>query len=263
MLDETGAPLPVVARAHVIARDVFGVPELWRAIDDLDLVVPATTQDRMFLAVRRTVERSARWLVRHGSALELAPTVARFRAPVASIVEALPNLVMGRDAEALRAFTDGLRSESVGQALAGRVAAVALAAPAFAIADVALVFGIDVLDAAGVYVAIADRLRLDWLRDRVGALPRADRWQAEARAALRDDVADLNRALTEAVLHETAEPSDPAARVDRWIAAHAEAADRYRSVLADIEASGVLDLATLSAARRDLRGLVDANGSGS
>jgi glutamate dehydrogenase len=263
MLDETGAPLPIVARAHVVARDVFGVPELWRAIDDLDLVVPATAQDRMFLAVRRTVERSARWLVRHGGELELGTTVARFRTPVESIVEALPTLLMGRDAEELSAFADGLCSDGVGRALAERVAAMALAAPVFAIADVALGFGVDVVDAAGVYVALADRLRLDWLRDRVAALPRADRWQAEARAALRDDVADLNRALTEAVLHETAEPFAPVDRVDRWIAAHAGAADRYRSVLTDIEASGTLDLATLSAARRELRDLVDANGPGS
>ena len=47
---------------------------------------------------------------------------------------------------------------------------------------------------------VADRLGLDWIRDRVAALPRADRWQTEARAALRDDIADLHRALTESVL---------------------------------------------------------------
>ncbi len=151
----------------------------------------------------------------------------------------------------------------MGRALAERVAAIALAAPAFAIADVGLVLGVDVEEAARVHFALADRLRLDWLRDRVAALPRADRWQTEARAALRDDVADLHRELTEAVLRETAPGSEPAARIDRWIAAHADAAGRYRSVLADVEASGVFDLATLSAARRELRDLVDPSGSGS
>ncbi len=72
--------------------------DLWRAIDDLDLVVPAATQDRMFLSIRRTVERGARWLVRHDGPLELRTTVERFRAPVASLVGSLPDLLVGLDA---------------------------------------------------------------------------------------------------------------------------------------------------------------------
>jgi glutamate dehydrogenase len=263
MLDETGARLPVVARAHVIARDVLGMVDLWRAIDELDLVVSAATQDRMFLAIRRTVERGARWLVRHGGSLELQPTVDRFAAPVASLVDALPDLLVGLDATERRALADALCADGVGRALADRVAAVALAAPVFAIADVGFVLGVEVAEVARAYFALADRLRLDWLRDRVAALPRADRWQTEARAALRDDVADLHRELTEAVLRDTLPGTDPAARIDGWIAAHTHAADRYRSVLADVDASGVFDLATLSAARRELRDLVDPSGSGS
>src|SRR5439155_1847693 len=61
LADETGAGLPRLARAHVIARDVLEMSEIWAAIDDLDLQVPAATQDRMFLAARRLVERGARW----------------------------------------------------------------------------------------------------------------------------------------------------------------------------------------------------------
>jgi glutamate dehydrogenase len=263
VLDETGAPLPLVARAHVIARDVFDMVDVWRAIDALDLVVREATQDRMFLTIRRTVERGARWLVRHGGALELGTTVGRFREPVASVVAALPDLLVGNDAEEYRVVAAGLCGDGVDRALAERVAALALAPPAFAIADVALALGLDVEEVARVHFALADRLRLDWLRDRVAALPRADRWQTEARAALRDDVADLHRTLTDAILRETDAGGAPAARIDQWIAEHADAVGRYRSVLADIEASGVFDLATLSAARRELRDLVDPSGSAS
>jgi glutamate dehydrogenase len=106
-----------------------------------------------------------------------------------------------------------------------------------------------------VYFAVADRLRIDWLRDRIAALPRADRWQTEARAALRDDVADIQRSLTEGVLETTDTAATPSARVDAWVAAHAEEIARYRSVLSEIEAGGVFDLATLGAARRELRDL--------
>ena len=40
----------------------------------------------------------------------------------------------------------------------------------------------------------------NWLRDRIIELPRANRWQALARAALRDDLFNLHRELTRKVL---------------------------------------------------------------
>jgi glutamate dehydrogenase len=86
LADETGASLPILARAHIAARDVFEISSTWSAIDNLDLLVPAATQDRMFLAARRLVERGARWLVRHSAIVDLEPTVTRFREPVADVV---------------------------------------------------------------------------------------------------------------------------------------------------------------------------------
>ena len=56
------------------------------------------------------------------------------------------------------------------------------------------------------YFDIGARLGLDWLRDRVLELPRADRWQALARAALRDDMYELHRSLTREVLGTGRQP---------------------------------------------------------
>ena len=51
-----------------------------------------------------------------------------------------------------------------------------------------------------VYFALGARLELHWLRDRIVALPRETRWEAMARAALRDDVYSEQAALTAEVL---------------------------------------------------------------
>ena len=50
------------------------------------------------------------------------------------------------------------------------------------------------------YFRLGSRLELNWLRDRIIELPRANRWQALARAALRDDLFNLHRELTREVL---------------------------------------------------------------
>jgi glutamate dehydrogenase len=253
--DETGMPLPMLASAHVIARDVFEAVSIWSAIDELDLVVPAAVQDTMFLAVRRLVERGARWLLRHGGSLALGPSVERLRPGVQAVVAALPELVVGAAAEALATEAEQLSSQGVPAELAARVAGSEAAFSAIPATELAEGRGEDPLEVARLHFVLADRLGLDWLRERIGELPRADRWQTEARAALRDDFYESQRALTEAALGATDRSKTPDARADQWLTAHAAEVARYRGVVGDIEAGGVYDLATLAAARRALREL--------
>ena len=82
-----------------------------------------------------------------------------------------------------------------------------------------------------------------------------DRWQTEARAALRDDLAESQHALAEAVLRETDAAAAPDRAVERWLLAHAADVERYRQVADDVDAAGVFDLATLAVIRRALREL--------
>src|SRR5262249_33971977 len=158
--DETGADLPRLARAHVAARDTFGMVELWTAIDALDLRVPAATQDSLFLLVRRMVERAARWLVRHGAPLDLAATVSRYRDPVESLVDRAPDLALGDAAAAFAATIDRLAADGVPDALARRVAALEISTDALPIAAVAEASGASIDDVARVHFALGTRLRL-------------------------------------------------------------------------------------------------------
>ena len=133
-----------------------------------------------------------------------------------------------------------------GEDLAGRVAALDALAPALDVVQVA--GGPDgVAEVAGVYFALGTALELDWLRDRIAALPRDDRWQALARSALGDDYARERAALTAEVL--AGGGNDP------WMAGHRPAVDRFLAVVDDIRAGAPPDLATLSVAMREARAL--------
>ena len=89
---------------------------------------------------------------------------------------------------------------------------------------------------AGSQFLLDDRLGLDRLRDRIAALPRADRWQTEARAALRDDFYESQHALTAACAHgDRRRRRAPEARVDAWLAEHGAAVGRYRDLVHDVE----------------------------
>jgi glutamate dehydrogenase len=212
-------------------------------------------QDEMFLLLRRLVERSARWLVRHAQPLAMGPTVARFQPGVQTVMHSLTDLLVGRVADAVAATAARFAEAGVPLELARQVAAsdAALAAlPAVALGEE---HELDPREVVSIQVLLDDRLGLDQLRDRIAALPRADRWQTEARAALRDDFYDSQYALTEAVITATDPAGAPEARVDEWLGARDALVDRYLGLVHDVERSDATDLAALAVLRRGLRDL--------
>jgi glutamate dehydrogenase len=158
---------------------------------------------------------------------------------------------------AARATTTATRFVDAGAPaqLARLVAASDAAFVALPAVALALDHGLDPRDVARIRFVLDSRLALDRLRDRIAALPRADRWQTEARAALRDDFYESQHALTAAIITETDPTGGAETLVDAWIAAHATAVDRYRALVADVERAATADLAVLAVVRRALRDL--------
>jgi glutamate dehydrogenase len=111
-----------------------------------------------------------------------------------------------------------------------------------------------------IYFKLGSRLGLDWLRDRILELPRADRWQALARAGLRDELYRLHRALTRDVLVSATEPismqTGSVAAITAWLERERSPIERAQSVLEDVKASRSYDTTTLPVALRELKNLV-------
>jgi hypothetical protein len=78
-----------------------------------------------------------------------------------------------------------------------------------------------------------------------------------ANAALRDDSLDLQKELTGLVAALNPEIKEPTEMIDAWSSRHKTELDRSRKLLADIRATGNLDLSMLAVAFRQLRDVVN------
>jgi glutamate dehydrogenase len=125
------------------------------------------------------------------------------------------------------------------------------------IVEVGAESGLGVEEVARVHFRIGSVLQLHWLLGHILALSRDDRWQALARAALRDDLYSLHRALTAEVLR-----SGSGANVEKWVEGN-PAAERCLQTLGDIRGGGTFDLTTLPVAVREVRNLLQAPDQGS
>jgi glutamate dehydrogenase len=263
--EDTGAPPADIARAYAVARDVFEVRSLWAEVEALDLRVAAKTQIAMLLESRRLVERATRWLLRtRHRPFEIAAEVDRFAEGVQAVAAALPDVLVPSEREQWEARVAELVADDVPQPLAGRVATLAALYAALDIVEVAAATQHSVAGVAGLHFLLGGRLHLHWLRDRVAALPRANRWEAMARAALRDDLFSLHAELTADVMRTGAdgdgEDADAAARLDAWIDANRPAVDRCLEILGEIRTGGTFDLTTLAVALREVRNLIQTAG---
>ena len=257
--EETGASVPDVAAAWLVARDVFDMPGFWAQVEALDGKVDASVQILLALEGRKLTERAARWLLHSRRAsFDITETTDFLAGGVLTVAAGLPKLLTGRDLAGFEERRDSFASRGVSDDLADRVAAMVPAYSAFDIVDTAASIGRSVEETTEVYFDLADRLQITRLRDRITALPRDDRWNTMARAALRDDLYTAHAALAKDVLMVTG-PGSPEERLAAWAKRNESAVQRATQTLTEIWESDAFTVATLSVAVRAIRTLVAAS----
>ncbi len=94
MAARTGRPIPDIARAYALARDVFGVLEVNLAIDALDNKVGGSTQLGLYAASQQNTTERMLWFLRNVDFTPgLANLVKRFRKGVVDVSKAQAELL--------------------------------------------------------------------------------------------------------------------------------------------------------------------------
>ncbi|MET8681470.1 NAD-glutamate dehydrogenase [Streptomyces sp. NPDC004647] len=252
--EESGASTEEIVRAQTAARAIFGLGGVWDEVEALDNKVDAAVQTRIRLHSRRLVERCTRWLLNNRpQPLRLAETVEFFAERVEGVWAQLPKLLKGSDLEWYQTIFDELTAVGVPGELAQRVSGFSSAFPALDIVAIADRAGKAPVDVAEVYYDLADRLSISRLMDRIVELPRSDRWQSMARAAIREDLYAAHAALTSDILTVGNGGSTPEQRFATWERKNAAILGRARTTLEEIQSSDAFDLANLSVAMRTMR----------
>ncbi|HYB27089.1 MAG TPA: NAD-glutamate dehydrogenase [Solirubrobacteraceae bacterium] len=257
LLEETGTLPAVLARAYATAREVLDMRSFWEEVEALDNRVSAQTQLGMLIEARRLVERATRWLVRANPyQVSIAQTIRRFRPGGEMLAASLPDALEGADRQAFDGRAVELGHAGVPNALARRAAGMPFMLALFDIVEVAAATEREPTEVLQVYFRLGSRLDLNWLRDRIIDLPRANRWQALARASLRDDLFNLYRELTRKVLDAGGRGAPAEAAIEAWSERNAETLERALGMVAEIRASRIYDNTTLPVALREIRALL-------
>ncbi|MGX1160371.1 glutamate dehydrogenase [Arthrobacter sp. SLBN-100] len=256
-MEETSASEVAVAKAFVALREVYELDAMVEELNSLPASFPTEHWSTVHLDIRRLLDRAVRWLLGQGSVSRpIAGVVEEFKPLLDPMRARLLDYLRGDDRDRVAGWLEKGREWELPEGLALRWAELFESFVLLDIAKIARVRKNPVEEIAAVYYTVFNRFHADSLLERISSLPRQDRWQALARAALRDDLYSTVSDITTAVLDATAAADLPEARLKDWEAQNAEQLGRAKSMFDEVNALEADDMASLSVALRLLRSIV-------
>lgn len=266
--EELNAAPDRAVRAWAVAREVFGQARWHADVAEQAAGLPVSVRLELLLAFRRLLDRACRWLLQNRpDPLDVEAEIGRLAPVVERLRGELDAHVTGQEGRDVTQRRDALLEQGVPASLAERASAFLEEFCLLDVAEIALREDEDPRDVVGVYFALSDRYAVDGVLSRITELPRTDRWQALARAALRYDLYAALEELTTVVVRTTGaerievDGNDGVeaaadARIRAWESANTAALDRARVTLDEVQRLPGRDLAPLSVALRTLRSVV-------
>ncbi len=246
--EEIGETAPNIVRAFMIVCELFDLESLWLDVEALENQITATMQLSLMREIRQHIERASRWLLRHHRMpLDIPKTIAALQSGVQILGEKMLNLIGQAERENLEQAAQTLIDAGVPASLAKRIAGLETWLSALDIVEIANATGVKLEMVATVHFMLGRELKLYWLRQKIGELPRDNRWTALSRSALRDELYRTHRELTTVVLQIGEQ---------QWLENNATRLKRCQEVLAEIYTVEKPYLAMLSVGLREIRNLL-------
>ncbi|MCG2622724.1 NAD-glutamate dehydrogenase [Arthrobacter sp. I2-34] len=256
-IEETAVTQEHIARAFVALREIYELDRFMDDVNELPASIPTKVWTTVHLDMRRLLDRAVRWFANHvGHGTPVAESIATFKPLIDPLRTRLVNYLRGNDLARVREWLATAEGWGLPDSLAHHWAEQFESFGLLDVARIAARIEEPVDHVAHVYYTVYDRFDVDSLLVRITNLPRTDRWQALARAAMRDDLYQTVTDMTTSIMHSTL-PSLPAEdRLHQWESANAESIERASNMLEEVNKLDQDDMASLSVALRLMRSIV-------
>ena len=256
-MEETGANEVQIAKMFTALREIYGFDRQFAAINVQRAGTDVEYWSRQHHDMRRLLDRTTRWFINRVDQQQPVDDIVGTYEPIVNqLRQSLPSYLVGSDLERYTEWQLDATNNGIDEHRASMWASQFESYTLLDIADLVGRSDYSAQQIAETYFVLYNEFGADDLLNRITKLPRSDRWQALARAAMRDDLYTTLVDLTGNVLDNGAQIADPAERVAAWEEANAANLDRAKTMFAEVNSLGRDDMASLSVALRLLRSIV-------
>ncbi len=242
----TGASVPDVAKAYVVARSVLGLDQLQEWIQEMDNRISTEIQYRLFRDTAYNCEAAIVWLLRHRDGCkDIETTIKEFRAGM----ETLEMVLASSETDETPCYDEEIRAAITANGSGQESVRALLLIPAQSrtldIIDIATTLGQPIALVSAVYLHCMQTLELHWIRDAVDSLPTSSDWNLRARFSLTENLRMAHTRLVRDVLRASEDPS-PACRIDTWITQRSHPLQLIQDMMRRLQHEPKVDFAMLS-----------------
>ncbi|EWH12355.1 glutamate dehydrogenase [Catenovulum agarivorans DS-2] len=253
MGEETGAPVGEIAVCYTVAREIFGLSDIWAEIERWDNKVSAQVQSDVLYQLRRTIRRTTRWFLRHRNKnIGIEKTIEKYRPVFVELSENLDKYLVDSEQSSLEAAASKLVEAGVDEQFAKKISCISTLFSVMDIAEVVEESERPIELVASVYYKLGAEMDLHWFLEQINKQPVANHWQALARAAYREELDWQQRSITSVVLRGCTEQCTAEGMLESWNEQYADILARWRHMLSDFRATQSHEFAKFSVVLREL-----------
>lgn len=202
------------------------------------------------------LRRITRWIAAHpGHDLDIQYILHQLKPGMVIMREHFHSLMSAQERAAIECRAAEYLEAGFPRELALRIAELPELANVLDIVETAAQRELDVRRVAIVFFSLGNMLGLRWIDRQVEELPAQGQWQAQARANLRQELFEHQRALASQVLDQYMDQADA---VKSWSDQHGFDVERFGELVESMRALPAMDYATLSVAVRSLAQLLSS-----
>jgi glutamate dehydrogenase len=198
--EDTGQTAAAVVKAYNAARQILHARDLWSGIDALDGKVGEAAQIDALMKLWSLLRHVSRWLLNRPGAAGITDLVQRYQPGMDKLRAGLPDLLTQTGRASMGVDLEKWQGMGLPEVLAKKLATLPSLEVAMDIIETSQESGRPVEHVARVFFDLGEALDIEWLRTQIEKLPVESRWHAQARGALRDELAVQQRAMVGQIL---------------------------------------------------------------
>lgn len=257
--ESTGSPTDEIAKAYLVARELFDLHSTTRQIESLDYKLDAVVQTKMMLRLNRVVRRASRWLVKNNRlGVNVEALIKQYQNSIQLLSSQFPDLLLGDAQIQWQKSCDELVDVGVPKDLAARISSLDYLYNSLGVISVATLIDKDVIETARAYFNIGNCLNLVDFVGQLNNLTVGSHWQARARESYRDDIEWQQRRITQGLLVVKSEKVSLEQCIEDWLARNDILVSRWHRMVREVLGTGEAEFSMYSVAIRELLDLSQA-----
>lgn len=249
--DEFNTSVSNIIKAFWVVYKLVDAEGVFADIEALDNKVTATVQIELLIHLKKSLERSTRWLLRKiKDRSNILSLIDEYGSDMTELIAILPKITSATEYTKVKMVEDQLLAANVNEKLVKFIARSSVLPQLFDIAMIARETNRKLENIAVNYFYVGRVLRMDWLRRSLIALPENNKWQALSRSALLADGYAIYSTFIKNAINDTNQNDENFAKT--WIDKEAGKITKVNQMFDELQSYKSIDLAMLSAAVREL-----------